>query len=111
MSQFCGIKYTIGMRDKSPGDFVNAGVSSQRTLSQFRQHAIVAWWQIVLDLADLLVNDMDIVEQPFSCRRNRLGGSRGFGNYTVTGNQHGRIVEEPGNQLFWGAGYDRNQLL
>jgi hypothetical protein len=40
----------------------NAGIAGQRSVSQFRQHAIEAGRQVVSNFADLFVYDMEIVE-------------------------------------------------
>ncbi len=74
--QFQNVEGAIGMGDQGPGDTEDARVSGQRAVRELRQQAIEARRQIVLDLADLLVHDVEIVEQPFCRRRDRLARAR-----------------------------------
>ncbi len=60
------------MRNEGPRDTKDAGVALQRSVQQFRQQAIEARRQIILDLANLLIHNMKIIEQPLRRRGDRL---------------------------------------
>ena len=57
-----------------PGDFVNAGVAKQGALGKLGQHAVESWRQIIVDLAQLLLDDMKIIKKPFRRRGDRSVG-------------------------------------
>ena len=61
-------KATIGVRHQGPGDAVNAGVAGQYAFGQFGQLPVIAFRQVGEDIADLLVDDMKIIQQPFRRR-------------------------------------------
>ncbi len=50
------------MGDKGPGDAKHTRIALQRSVRQFRKQAIEARRKIVLDLANLLVDDMEIIQ-------------------------------------------------
>ena len=58
----------VGMRDDRPRDSEHARITGERSFGEFRQQTIESRRQIVLDVANLFVNDMEIVEQPFRRR-------------------------------------------
>ena len=60
-----GIEVAVGMGDEGPGKAEDPRIAGKRPVGQFRQLAIVAGRQIVPDLADLLLDEVIIVEQPF----------------------------------------------
>ena len=59
------------MRDKGPGDAEDARIAGERPAGELRQLAVVARRQIVADLADLLVDDVEVVDQPLRGRGDR----------------------------------------
>jgi hypothetical protein len=61
----------VGMRDESPGEAEDARISFQRSVRELRKLAVEAGWKIALDLADLLIDDVKIVDQPLGRRRDR----------------------------------------
>ena len=61
---------TVAMRNGLQRDVVHARTPGRRTLSQARQFAAVALRQVPLGRADLLFDQIEIVEQPFPGRRD-----------------------------------------
>jgi len=67
-----GIDAAIGMRNKFHRQFVYAGIVFQRTVGELGQLAMEPVGQMPLRGADLFLNQMKIVQQPFRRRRYRL---------------------------------------
>jgi hypothetical protein len=59
------------MRDESPGDAEDPRIAGERSVGQLRQLPVIAGRQIVADLADLLLDEVIVVEQPLGGRRDR----------------------------------------
>ena len=53
----------------------HARISGERTVSELRQLPVIARRQVVADLADLLLDEMIVVEQPFGRRGDRAPSS------------------------------------
>ena len=72
------IESTVGMGDVCPRQAQDSWVAGQGTVGQLWKLAIVVRVQIVAYLAQLLVDDREVVDQPFSGWRHRplvLGGA------------------------------------
>jgi hypothetical protein len=69
-AQYLRIEAAVGMRDEGPGHAENPRIPGERPACELRQLAVVAWRQIVADLADLLFDEVVVVEQPLGGRRN-----------------------------------------
>ena len=63
--EFFNVEGAVGVGDERPGNAEHTRITGKRTFAQFRQGAVIAGRQIVLDLANLLVDDIKIVEHPF----------------------------------------------
>jgi hypothetical protein len=88
----------VAVGDEGPGKAEYPRIAGEWSLSQFRQLAIVAGGQVIPNLADLLLDQMVIIEQPFCSRDHtsavlQLRGARAIGR-----KQHRGIVVEPGMQ-------------
>ena len=62
---------TVRMRDVGPRDPEHARIAFQRTLGQLGQLPIEPARQVVADFANLLFDDVKIIDQPFGRRRDR----------------------------------------
>ena len=65
------------MGDQRGGQFVDAGVAGQRTAGQLREFPVIAARQTLAHLADMLQQDVVIIQQPFAGRPDipsRIGG-------------------------------------
>jgi len=60
------------MRDEGPGEAEHARIAFQRPFRELGELAVEAGREIVLDLADLLVDDVIIVDQPLGRRRDGM---------------------------------------
>ena len=71
-AQHVGVETTVRMSNEGPCDAKHPRISSERSVGQLRQLSIVAWRQIVSNFADLLFDEVIIVEQPLGGRRHRV---------------------------------------
>ena len=65
------VETAVGVGDVRPGDTEDPRVAREMALRQLGQLAVVARGQVVADLAELLVDDGEVVDQPFGGRRDR----------------------------------------
>jgi hypothetical protein len=64
------IETAVRMRDEGPGETEDAGVAGERAVGELRQLSVIAGRQVGADLADLLLDDVEVVDQPFGRRRD-----------------------------------------
>ena len=94
-AQGVGIEVAVGVRDEGPGEAEHARIAGERARGQFRQLAVVAGRQVVADLADLLLDQVVVVEQPFGRRHDTAAAFQFGGAGAIGGEQHGGVVVEP----------------
>ncbi len=68
-AQHLRVEVAIGMGDERPRQPVHARVSLERSVDQFGELAMEAGREIDADRPDLLLDDMEIIDQPI-CRRS-----------------------------------------
>ena len=87
------------MRDQFQGDAINARKAGGRAARQTRQLAAIGGRQQAPDRADLLFDQVEIVQQPFGGRLDAavlIGGRR----HEIVGlDQHPLVLVEPRQQL------------
>src|SRR6185437_8668984 len=81
----------VAVRDRFEGDVIDARESGRRTVYQTRQFAAVLPRQVPLGEADLLVDEVEVVEQPFR-RRGDAPPGRGCFRQQVAGAQQEHLV-------------------
>ena len=86
------IEPAVGVGDERPGHAEHAGIAGQRTAAQLGELAVVAGRQVGADLADLLFDEMVVVEQPFRGGRDRTALVDGLGDAAVGSQQHAFVV-------------------
>ena len=86
------IEPAVGVGDERPGHAEHAGIAGQRTAAQLGELAVVAGRQVGADLADLLFDEMVVVEQPFRGGRDRTALVGGLGDAAVGSQQHAFVV-------------------
>ena len=67
------VEAAVGMGHEGPGDPVRARVIGERAADELGKDPVVPWGQRLPDLDQLLVDDVEIVDQPFGG-----GGDRAF---------------------------------
>ena len=105
-----GIEVAVGMGDEGPGETEDPRIAGERPLGQFRQLAIVAGRQVVANLADLLLDEVIVVEQPFGGRNDASAALQFRGARPVGGEQDGGVVVEPRAQRQNRRGSRRHRL-
>ncbi len=83
------------MGDERPGHPEHARVALKRPARELRQHSIETGREILADLADLLFNEVVVIEQPLGGRRDRPTFPRGRRNSPIGGEQHQLVVAQP----------------
>lgn len=83
------------MRDEGPGQPKNPGIACERTVGELRQLPIVSRRQILPDLADLFLDEVIVVQQPFGRGNDTPAAFQLGGGRPVSGEQDGCIVVEP----------------
>ena len=61
----------VRVRDVGPGKTQDPRVAREMALGQLGELAVVVRGQVVADLAELLVDDVEVVDEPFGGRRDR----------------------------------------
>ena len=84
----------VGVRDEGPGEAEDARIAGERPVGELRQLAVVAGRQVVADLADLLLDEVVVVEQPLGGRRDGAPFADRVGDGAIGGEQHARVVAE-----------------
>ena len=98
LAQHIRIEMAVGVGDESPGQAEHARISGERAVGQLRQLAIVARRQGRADFADLPLDQIVVVHQPFGCRRDGTSLVDCAGDPSVCVQQDGAIVGEPAGQ-------------
>ena len=73
------VEAAVGVRDERPGESEYSWKARQRADGEFWQLPVVTRRQVVVNLANLALDDVVVVVEPVRCRRRRppFGGSRG----------------------------------
>ena len=86
------VEPAVGVGHEGPGQAVHARVAGQRPLGQLGQLAVEPGREVVADLAQLLVDDVKVVDQPFRRRRDRALLADGGGDDAVRLAEHATVV-------------------
>ena len=65
------VEETVGVSDIGPGESEHARIARERAIGQLRQLPVIAGWHVVTDLADLRLDDVVVVDEPFRRRHDR----------------------------------------
>ena len=69
--QALGVEAAVRVRDVRPGEAEDARVAREMAVGELGQLAVVVRGQVVADLAELLVDDVEVVDEPLGGRRDR----------------------------------------
>ena len=94
-AQALGVESAVGVRDVRPRHAENSRIPFQRASCQLRQLAIVVGRQVVADLAQLLFDDMEVVDEPFSGRCDRSFVLDRLGQRPVGLEEHATVLCDP----------------
>ncbi len=108
------------MSNNSQRDGVNARIARKIAGCEFRQFTVVAFRQILPNFAQLFFNNVKIVNQPFSRRRDGLFIANRIGQRTVCGDENTSVFFKTRKQfakpfrlgdIFLLGGENRRKLL
>ena len=88
----------VCVSNESPSQPEDSRVSGERTFGQLRELPIIAGWKIDLDFTYLLFDDMVIIHQPLSGRRDCATLVKRFGNYPIRIEEGGCIMAKPADE-------------
>ena len=97
-AQHVGIEMAVGVGDEGPGQSEHPWISRERPVDQLRQLPIIPRRQGGADLADLPLDDIVVVNQPFGGGRDGAALVDRSGDHAVGMQQNGAIVGEPARQ-------------
>ena len=89
---------TVGVRDIGPSQTQHPRIARKGAVDQFRQMSVIADRQIVFDLAQLLFDNVKVVQQPFGGGRDRLTGVQSLCTRPIGGKQGSGVVLDPADQ-------------
>ena len=87
-----GIESAVGMGDEGPGDSIHARIAGERPLGQLGQLPVEPGRQVVADLAQLFVDDVEVVDEPFRRRSDRALLADGLGDHAIGFAQDAAVV-------------------
>ena len=82
-TEHLGVEAAVGMRHEGPGDSVDSRIPGQWPLGQLGQLPIEPGREIVADLPQLLVDDVEVVDEPFGRRNDRPLLTDGVGDHPI----------------------------
>ena len=91
-AQHLDIEPAVRMRDECPRDAEHARISGERAVREFWQLAVVSWREIAPNFANLLFDEMIVVDQPFRGWRDRAALVDGLDDPAICILQGIRIV-------------------
>ncbi len=92
------VEPAVGMGDEIVGERVDPRVAAQGAVAELRQLAIEGRRQVLADLAQLLLDEVEVVDQPLRRRCHRALRPQRFGDGAVGGQQHPAVLPHPGPQ-------------
>ncbi len=90
------VEAAVGVSDVRPGQTDDPGIPLEMALGELGQLAVVVRGQIIADLAQLLVHDVEVVDEPLSGRRDRALVLDGACQCAVGGKQDAPILTDAG---------------
>ena len=87
------IEPAVAVRNERPSEPVDARIPLEVPLRQLGQFSIIAGRQVVVDFAQLFVDDVIIVDQPFRRRRDGALLPNRPGNRTIRFEEHFAVVQ------------------
>ena len=89
--------------DQRQGQRVDAGIAGQRRRGQLGQQLVVARRQVVADLAERVVDDVEVVDQPFGVDAGQAATVAQGDELAVDLDEHPLVLDEPAQQRADGA--------
>ena len=109
--QHLGIEAAVGVGDERPDQPEHARVADQRTVGELRKLAVISRRQIGTDFADLLLDEMVVVEQPLGRRRNGPAVISRLRDVAIGLEQDTLVLPEPDSQRLARGDDGRDRLV
>jgi hypothetical protein len=93
-----GLEAAVGMGDVGPGQPVDPRIPRERPAGQLRELPVVVGRQVVADLPQLLIDDVEVVDEPFGSRGDRALLADGQRQGAIAGEQDPAVVGDPGSE-------------
>jgi hypothetical protein len=106
-----GVKAAVGVADDFEREGVDARVTFEGPGREFREFVVVAARQVFADLAELLLDDVEVVEEPLGGGRDRAVLADGVGQRAVGLDQHAAVLLGARQQLPTPAGGGRDVVI
>src|SRR6202030_2574046 len=104
------VEVAVGMRDEGPRDPEHSRIALERAVGELGQLPIEAARKVVADFANLLLDDMKVIHQPFGGRCDRAFLADRRGGAAVHFEQYARIGAYPRRNRASGPGAIGNPL-
>ena len=95
-AQALRVEAAVGVSDVRPRQADDPGIPLEVALGELGQLAVVVRGQVVADLAQLLVDDVEVVDEPFGGRRDRALVLDRTGQCAVGGEQDPPVLGDAG---------------
>lgn len=104
------VEAAVGVRHERPGQSEHARIPGERPIRQLGQLAIIAAWEILSDFPNLVLDDVEVVDQPLGRRSDRAVLADGGGDGAVRAEQHPPVVAKARRQCSAPGGPGRHAL-
>ena len=92
------VEVAVGVGDKRPGHAQYPWITGKGTAGEFRQLAVIARRQVIADLANLLFDQVIVVQQPLGCRYHATAVGQFRSTGAVGRKQYLGVVVQPAMQ-------------
>src|ERR1700736_6354688 len=92
------VESTVRVRHEGPSHSEHTRIALQVTRGKLGQFSIVAGRQVVTDLAELFIDDVEVIDQPFGCWRNYMLLLNRSGNDPVAVQEHTAVLQDAGKE-------------
>ncbi len=92
--QRLGVEAAVGMRDEGQRQRIDARVARQLAALKLRQLAVVADRQVFAYLAQLVFDDVEVIDEPLGCGRDGALPANRLGERTVGREKLARVIFE-----------------
>ena len=92
------VEATVGVSHERPGQTEDSRVTGERTFGELRQLPVISGRQVVADFADLVLDDVEVVDQPLCPGSDRVTFVDDGRDRVVRAEEHPAVVGEPAAQ-------------
>jgi hypothetical protein len=89
------VEPAVGVRDERERDGVDARVVCEFTRGKLGQFVVITLGQVFADFAELLFDDVKVIDQPFGGGRDRAPAAHRLGERAVGGDEQAPVLLQP----------------